>query len=146
MKRKGDILVVDDDPDLLESVRLVLESEGFEVRTAGGVREARAALDERVPDLMILDVMMRTDTEGIDLARELKAQPAYEDLPIVLLTCFLERMRDTGAERFQSIMGEPWPVKWTFEKPVEARKLLAKIEGILAARRDSASAQREEGT
>jgi hypothetical protein len=47
------------------------------------------------------------------------------------LTSFLEKVRQDGPDQFQHILGEAWPAKWFFEKPVDTKKLLAKIEGIL---------------
>lgn len=134
MVNRADILVVDDDPDLQESLRIVLEANGFRVRTAKNGRQARQELAARRPDLMVLDVMMDTDTEGFDLAHELKSRPDTMDLPIILLTCFLEKVRVEGPEQYQHIMGEDWPVDWMFEKPVDMVRLVDKIEAVLARR------------
>lgn len=132
MAEKREILLVDDDPDILDSLKIVLENHGYLIRTAANGREALAALKSKMPDLMILDIMMSTDTEGFDLAYELKRSPGSEHLPIILLTSFLEKVRQDGPERFQHILGENWPARWLFEKPVDTKKLIAKIEGILA--------------
>jgi CheY-like chemotaxis protein len=132
MAMKAEILLVDDDPDLRNSLQIILEKNGYIVRTASNGQEALEALKTQRPDLMILDIMMATDTEGFDLAYELKNRPGSRDLPIILLTSFLEKVREDGPERFQHIMGEAWPAKWLFEKPVDTKKLIAKIEGILA--------------
>ena len=132
MTTKGEILLVDDDPDLRDSLQIILEKNGYTVRTASNGQEALEALKAKKPDLMILDIMMATDTEGFDLAYELKNRPSSKDLPIILLTSFLEKVRQEGPDRFQHIMGEAWPAKWLFEKPVDTKKLITKIEGILA--------------
>ena len=132
MSIKGEILLVDDDPDLRDSLQIMLEKNGYHVRTASNGKEALEALKAKRPDLMILDIMMTTETEGFDLAYELKNRPGAGDLPIILLTSFLEKVRHDGPEKFQHIMGEAWPAKWLFEKPVDTKKLIAKIEGILA--------------
>jgi len=132
MAIKGEILLVDDDPDILDSLRIILENHGYTIRTAANGHEALAALKVKMPDLMILDIMMTTDTEGFDLAYELKSKPGSKHLPIILLTSFLEKVHQEGPDRFQHILGEAWPAKWFFEKPVDTKKLLAKIEGILA--------------
>ena len=134
MANKGEILLVDDDPDIRDSLQIILEHHGYAIRTAKNGQEALAALTVKVPDLMILDVMMTTETEGFDLAFELKKRPETENLPIILLTSFLDRVRQEGPEKFQYITGRRWPAQWIFEKPVNAKKLLAKIEGILAER------------
>ena len=132
MATKGEILLVDDDPDFRDSLLIILENHGYTVRTAANGTEALEALKVKKPDLMILDVMMTTDTEGFDLAYELKKRPGSKDLPIILLTSFLEKVRKEGPDRFQHIMEEEWPARWLFEKPVDTKKLIAKIEGILA--------------
>lgn len=132
MSMKGEILLVDDDPDLRDSLQIILEKNGYQVRTASNGKEALEALKAKRPDLMILDIMMTTETEGFDLAYELKNRPTAGDLPIILLTSFLEKVHQDGPEKFQHIMGEAWPAKWLFEKPVDTKKLIAKIEGILA--------------
>ena len=132
MATKGEILLVDDDPDFRDSLQIILENHGYTVRTASNGTEALEALKAKKPDLMILDVMMATETEGFDLAYDLKKRPGFKDLPIILLTSFLERVRREGPDKFQHITGEEWPARWMFEKPVDTKKLVAKIEGILA--------------
>ncbi len=132
MASKGEILLVDDDQDLRDSLQIILENHGYTVRTAGNGKEALEALKVQRPDLMILDIMMATETEGFDIAYEVKNRPGTRELPIILLTSFLEKVREDGPDKFQHIMGEAWPAKWLFEKPVDTKKLVAKIEGILA--------------
>ena len=134
MNDKYDILVVDDDPDIREALRMVLEKNGYNVRTGKNGRDALAALKAAKPDVLLLDIMMSTDTEGFDLAYELKNSPEFENLPIILLTSFLEKVREEGPDQFQHILGEAWPAKWMFEKPVDTQKLLKKIEEIVKGR------------
>jgi two-component system, OmpR family, alkaline phosphatase synthesis response regulator PhoP len=135
MDKKGLILVVDDDPDIIATSRIILEANGYEVQTASDGQEARQLLSRRKPDLMLLDVMMASETEGFDLAFRLKEDPQLKDLPIIMLTAFLDKVRTEGAGPFEFIMGEQWPVEWLFEKPLDTKKLLAKIEAILKDRR-----------
>lgn len=131
MAAKRMILLVDDDPDIRDSLGKVLESNGYEVRTARNGREAITELKAKKPDLMILDIMMNTDTEGFDLAYELRNTPEFENLPIIILTSFLEKVKSEGPDQFQHILGEEWPAKWLFEKPMDTEKLINKIHGIL---------------
>lgn len=131
MTKRNEILVVDDDMDIRDSLKIILEKNGYEVRLARNGAEALKELKDQVPDLMILDVMMSTDTEGFDLAYELKNSQEYENLPIILLTSFLEKVREEGPDQFQHILGEEWPAKWLFEKPIDSERLLKKLEGIL---------------
>lgn len=131
MTRQYDILVVDDDMDIREALQIILESAGYQVRLAANGQEALSALQQRRPDLMILDVMMSTDTEGFDVACELKNSADYANLPIIMLTSFMEKVRDEGPDEFQHILGEAWPARWLFEKPVDTARLLKKLEDIL---------------
>ncbi len=131
MTIKGEILLVDDDVDFRDSLQLILEKNGYQIRTAGSGKEALEALRSKKPDLIILDIMMATETEGFDLAYALKEKAEFKDLPIILLTSFLEKVRKEGPDHFQHILGERWPAHWIFEKPVDSKKLIAKIDGIL---------------
>jgi len=130
MVRK-EILLVDDDPDIRDALRIILEKEGYEIRTAINGKQALEELQKQRPDLMILDVMMTTDTEGFDLAYDLRNRSEFRQMPIILLTSFLDKVREEGPDQFQHILGEQWPAKWLFEKPVDTKKLLDKIDGIL---------------
>ena len=131
MPAKAEILLVDDDQDFRDALQIILKNHGFEVRTAGNRHEALEALESKRPDLILLDVMMTTDTEGFDLALEIRKKHGAGELPIILLTSFLEKVREEGPGRFQHMMGAEWPAKWMFEKPVDTKKLIAKIEGLL---------------
>ena len=122
MTTKGDVLLVDDDRDIRDSLKIVLENSGYAIRTAINGREALAAIKNRLPDIMILDIMMSSDTEGFDLAFELQQMPEFENLPIVIMTSFLDKVKAEGPDQFQHILGESWPAKWLFEKPVDPKK------------------------
>ncbi len=79
------VLVVDDEPDLVETVALMLESKGLEVGRAYDGVEAEGLIKERRPDLVILDVMMPRK-HGFTLCAELKDNEETEDIPVILLT------------------------------------------------------------
>ncbi|UCB49158.1 MAG: response regulator, partial [Deltaproteobacteria bacterium] len=79
------ILVVDDDPDLVETVAMMLESKGCEVGMAYDGIEGEESIKQRRPDLVILDIMMPRK-DGYVLCAEMKANPETQDIPVVLLT------------------------------------------------------------
>jgi len=89
------ILVVDDDPDLVETVSMMLESKGCEVGQAYDGVEGEESIKERRPDLVILDVMMPRK-DGYVLCAELKAKEETRDIPIVLLTAVGEAVPTTS--------------------------------------------------
>ena len=89
------ILVVDDDPDLVETVALMLESKGCEVGKAYDGIEGEESIKERRPDLVILDIMMPRK-DGYVLCAELKANEETRDIPIILLTAVGEAVPSTS--------------------------------------------------
>ena len=137
MGNAADILIIEDDKDLVDSMCIILESKSYQVRAAYNGKEGYAAIEEKVPDVIILDVMMSTDTEGFDLAYKLQRNPEYKKVPILMLTSFPQKMAEAGPERFQHILGEDWPVTMFFEKPIDPEKLLSAIEDMLRQKEDS---------
>ncbi|MDZ7698760.1 MAG: response regulator [Deltaproteobacteria bacterium] len=88
------ILVVDDDPDLVETVAMMLESKGCEVGRAYDGVEGEESIKERRPDLVILDIMMPRK-DGYVLCAEMKAKEETKDIPVVLLTAVGEAVPTT---------------------------------------------------
>ncbi len=80
------ILVVDDDPDFVEFARIVLESGGHTIVSAGGGGEALDMIAMDTPDLIVLDVMMDSILDGLSVARELGERSDYRDVPIIMVT------------------------------------------------------------
>jgi two-component system, OmpR family, alkaline phosphatase synthesis response regulator PhoP len=131
MDKENDILIIDDDRDLVHSMRIVLESKQYAVRAAYNGKEGYRKIEEKMPALIILDVMMTTDTEGFDLAYKLRNQEIYRDVPILMLTAFPRKMAEEGPEKFQHIMGEEWPVTQFMEKPVDPDVLLKTVADLI---------------
>lgn len=88
------ILVVDDDPDLVETVAMMLESKGFEVGRAYDGIEGEESVKERRPDLVVLDIMMPRK-DGYVLCAELKSNEKTRDIPVILLTAVGEAVPTT---------------------------------------------------
>jgi DNA-binding response OmpR family regulator len=88
------ILVVDDDPDLVETVAMMLESKGFEVGRAYDGIEGEESIKERRPDLVVLDIMMPRK-DGYVLCAELKSNEKTRDIPVILLTAVGEAVPTT---------------------------------------------------
>jgi DNA-binding response OmpR family regulator len=94
MDEKKLILVVDDDPDLVEAVGMKLESENFRVAKAYDGNEAWEKIEEERPALIILDVMM-PEKDGYTVCREIKSDPEYKDITVILLTAVGEAVPST---------------------------------------------------
>ncbi len=131
MGPEPDILIIDDDRDLVNSIRIILESKNYHVRAAHDGREGYKQIQERAPDLIILDVMMATDTEGFDLAYKLNRNEKFSEIPILMVTGFPQKMAEEGPDRFQHILGESWPVSHFLEKPIDPEELLTTVEALL---------------
>lgn len=129
---QGRILIIDDDPDITEAMSVVLENKGYEVRSAADGSEGMDRIRESRPDLIILDVMMRTRQEGFELARELKGNAQYKDIPILMLTAVKDK---TGLDFKAEAGDQTWlPVEEFLDKPVKPNVLLEKVRSLLAKR------------
>src|SRR5512143_2310107 len=83
---KAKILIVDDDPDFVSYTRTVLESEGYEVVSAGSSDQGLRVLGQQKPDLVILDVIMSTVLDGLSMSQRMAEDAAYRHVPILLVT------------------------------------------------------------
>jgi len=129
---KEKIVVVDDDQDIRDSLQAILEGNQYTVVTAADKTEGMEKIKAERPDLAILDVMMSTWEDGFEMARDLKKDPEFKDMPILMLTGVKEK---TGIG-FKSTAGDPtWcPVDGFLDKPVELDILLAEVEKLLSQR------------
>ncbi|HYA02701.1 MAG TPA: response regulator [Syntrophobacteria bacterium] len=135
MAKGANILIIEDDRDLVSSMRVIFESADYNVRAAYNGKDGYDQIQKKKPDLIILDVMMATDTEGFDLAFKLRNQAEYRNIPIIMVTGFTQRMAELGPEKFQHILGEDWPVTKIFEKPIDPDELMAAVEIALKEQR-----------
>ena len=123
------ILLVDDDRDFVELNQITLESRGYRIITAyNGEEGLKKALQEK-PDLIVLDVMMSTRTEGFDVARKLREIEELKKIPIIMVSAIREEMDISGKIKSD----KDWlPVTEFIEKPFPPDKLLKKIEQLLS--------------
>ena len=127
---KAKILVVDDDMDIRDSYQAILESHQYSVVTAVNKSQGMEKAKTEKPDLFILDVMMDTYQDGFDMARELKRDPDFKEIPILMSTGVGEK---SGMD-FKSSAGDAdWmPVEGFLEKPVQPETLITEVEKLLA--------------
>jgi CheY-like chemotaxis protein len=128
------ILIIDDDPDFVDATKAILETGQYEVSCAYNEDEGLQSLEEEIPDLIILDIMMRRFAEGFTFARGIRKDPRYQKIPIIVATSVREQ---TGFD----FPGEPkhpkfFPIDEFMEKPLEPQLLLETIERLLAKRDD----------
>ena len=120
MTEKKKILLIDDDPDFVEAVRVIIASGGYDVRVAYDGAEGLEAVAAEKPDLIVLDVMMPV-MNGHEACAKLKANPATAKIPIILLTAVADRVTTstyTHRDMLESEAEDYMP------KPVEPAELL----------------------
>jgi CheY-like chemotaxis protein len=133
MSEKNSILIIDDDVQLVDTVKTLLESVGYEVSYAYQSERGMALAREIKPDLILLDVMFAgpPGPDGIELSRRLHQDSALKDIPVIILSG-VKKVLDMPIKIGPD---ETWmPVKAFLEKPVKPDKLLSEIEKILGPR------------
>jgi CheY-like chemotaxis protein len=120
------ILVIDDDSDYIEFVRTALEREGYNVSSALSGEEGRKMAAEILPDLIIVDLMMETWTEGSNVVNSIRSSGVTKDTPIILVSAvdFVDPMAELGPEDAMNISSY-------LKKPITAEQLLRQVKKIL---------------
>ncbi|MGO9020987.1 MAG: response regulator [Syntrophobacteraceae bacterium] len=122
------VLIVDDDPDMVETVGMMLESKGYEVGKAYDGVEGEESIRKRRPDLVVLDVMMPRKN-GYVLCSELKKNKETKEIPIILLTAVGEAVPSTT---YSHADGKATEAEDYIAKPVDAKDLVESIERLVS--------------
>jgi len=123
------IMVVDDDPGIRDALQTVLESRLYTVITAADRTEGMDKIRTERPALLILDIMMSSWLDGLDMSKKLKKDPEFSDMPIVMLTGV---RRKTGFDLRPRNGGPDWcSVDAYLDKPVAPEVLIAEVEKLL---------------
>jgi CheY-like chemotaxis protein len=131
MQGKPEILIVDDDPDILDGILMILESQDYQLRTARDGVECLNQIRQEQPDLLILDLLMpRMDGWGV--IREVRKDPQYAGMPIMILTTVIE---DASRRRYELETGHAMDIQAYMEKPAKPNELLEKVEKLLQWKR-----------
>jgi len=120
----GKILIVDDDPDIVDASSLILQKEGHTIKAAYSRAEGMAAVESFHPDLMILDVMMEQPDDGFTMAQELRRQG--RNFPIIMLTSVASASGLAFGKDSEMV-----PVDDFQAKPVEPADLVRKVAKLL---------------
>jgi DNA-binding response OmpR family regulator len=118
------VLVVDDEPNIVMSLRFLMEREGLEVEVASTGRAAVAALDRAPADLVLLDVMM-PELDGFEVCQRIRARPAWRATKIVMLTA---KGRDVERDKGLALGADAYVTK-----PFSTRDLVAKVKQMLGS-------------
>jgi CheY-like chemotaxis protein len=120
------VLIVDDEPNIVLSLKFLIAQEGYEVRTAGNGEEALRALAERLPDLVLLDVMM-PKPDGFEVCQTIRATTEWRDIPVIMLTA---RGREVEKQKGLAMGADDY-----ITKPFATKDLVAKVQAILQGKK-----------
>ena len=128
MRPRAKILVIDDDPDLVEALKIILETKSYGVVSAFDGEKGLEKVKEENPDLIILDLLLPKE-DGAVLCRELKRNPRYTDIPILVLTAMAEKL---DPKVFPEHKISSLPADDYVEKPIRPQDLLVRVDKLLA--------------
>lgn len=134
MDGKPKILIVDDEPDIIEFIAYNLKKEGYEVESAGNGKAALELAPKFQPDLIILDIMM-PEMDGVEVCKKLRQQPMFEDTLIAFLTA---RNEDYTQITALEIGGDDY-----ITKPIKPGVLISRIKALFRRSNKGGSAQTE---
>ena len=127
MERQPKLLVVDDDPDILDAITTILETQPYTIEVARDGVECLDKVREGIPDLIILDLLM-PKKDGFAVVRELRENPKYAKVPILILTSVRE---DASRRRYELETGLAMDVQDYVEKPISPMDLLDRVKMLL---------------
>lgn len=122
------ILDIDDDLDVLEARKIVLEHKDYNVIQATNIKVAKEILETNKIDLIVLDVMMEKDSDGFNFAQYVKMNEKFKHIPIILATAVNQRTKFKFSLEED---GDFLPVEKFMEKPIDPDDLIATIKGLL---------------
>ena len=121
------ILIADDDPDFVQIMRTILESEEYEVVSAKSGDGALQAMRQGGVDLVLLDVMMASVLDGVGVAHEMQGDPALKDIPIIMVSSIVSTPHASMFPTDEYVPMDAW-----ITKPVQPDDLLQKISKLLS--------------
>ncbi len=123
------ILLIDDDEDLLNALKLALESQDFTTETATNAPDGYLQIKAKTPDLVVLDVMMDNELDGYNLLHKIKQDPAYHDLPVIQLTGMIDQL---GVNLRSAVEDhEALPNVYFENKPIDPLELINLVRKLL---------------
>jgi CheY-like chemotaxis protein len=120
------VLVVDDDPDFIEITSMVLRKEGYEIESAASGDEALKKMRASPPDILLLDVMMSTILDGVNVSFAMAEDPQLKNVPIVMISSIPD---SAHAEEFPT--DEYVPISAWITKPVQPQELVKTVKRLV---------------
>ena len=130
MEKQPYILIVDDDPDILDAIKTILETQPYRLAAARDGKQCMEMVNQEIPDLLILDLLMpRMDGWGV--IREMRCEPRFNSVPIMILTTVIE---DASRRRYELETNMAMDVQDYVQKPVRPDELIRRVENLLEKR------------
>jgi len=120
------ILVVDDDPDFVEIVRLLLQSRGHLIDAASSDEQAFRIMETHTPDIILLDMMLSFVLDGFTIARKMRISPTLNLIPILVVSSLTEEQCREMCSGYEQIALDGW-----ITKPIHPEELFQEIESRL---------------
>ncbi len=128
MAQNKKILIVDDDPDFIAGLKMILDNAGYMVKLADNVKDGKKYLAEDMPDLIILDVMMENFDDGFNMCADIKHDDRFKHIPVIILTAVTEV---TGLKFDPETDGEYLEADEYMEKPIIPEVFLDKVAALI---------------
>jgi len=125
------ILIVDDDYDFVNALKILLQSQKYKVSEASNTKEAEIKIKEEKPDLIILDVMMDSPDEGFQFSYKLKRDESLKNIPIVMTTSVSKVTGFKFSPETDNIESNWIPVDKFIEKPIQSEAFLKTVKEFL---------------
>lgn len=130
MNDKPYILIVDDDPDIVEGILMILETQPYRLETARDGKQCMEMVSKEIPNLLILDLLM-PKMDGWGVIREMRSTPKFASVPILILSTVIE---DASHRRYELETGMSMDIQGYVQKPAKPASLLQMVEKILQER------------
>ncbi len=128
------VFLIDDDPDIIDSLTMILEASGHEVLSKMNTDDVVESIVEAAPDIVVLDVIFPEDPQaGFVSARLISADDRIKGIPVLILSAVNQQSNMSFGFSEADISSDFMPVQAFLEKPVEPKVLLSKIDQLLAA-------------
>ncbi len=124
------IMLIDDDLDFIEMNKVILESKGYRVVSAQDPQDALEKMGKEKPAVVITDLMMETLDSGFSFSRQIKSDPRFKDVPIIILTSVNSQygfdFHPRSSEELAAMSADAF-----FEKPIPVKTMLEKVEELI---------------
>ncbi len=117
------ILVIDDDRDFIKITRIILQSKGYDVVTAANGEDGLKVMRQEKPDLVILDIMMAYILEGLDIRRQMAADPNLKNIPVIMSTSLTGERVQRNLPSDEYVPDSAW-----LHKPIDPDLLLEQVK------------------